>query len=91
MFIITEALPITKQVKLIRRKKFAAAAFSLNEEIFVVYVMAYSSDPDIYQFYRAIEILYTYADFANIFSSELATKLSEHTRINDHSIDLVES
>ena len=30
-----------------------------------------------------------YSDFANIFSSDLASELPKHTRINDHAIDLV--
>ncbi len=31
-----------------------------------------------------------YADFADVFSPKLATELSEHTRINDHAIELVD-
>ena len=31
-----------------------------------------------------------YSDFANIFSSNLASELLEHTRINDHAIELVD-
>ena len=31
-----------------------------------------------------------YSDFADIFSLDLAFKLSEHTRINDHTIELVD-
>ena len=31
-----------------------------------------------------------YSDFVDIFSSELASKLFEHTRINDHAIELVD-
>ncbi len=31
-----------------------------------------------------------YIDFADIFSSELAAKLLEHTGINDHAIELVD-
>ena len=30
-----------------------------------------------------------YADFANIFSSDLTSKLFEHTEINDHAIELM--
>ena len=32
-----------------------------------------------------------YADFANVFSKNLATKLPEHTEITDYIIDLIES
>ena len=31
-----------------------------------------------------------YSDFADVFSPDLASELSEHTRINDHAIELVE-
>ena len=31
-----------------------------------------------------------YADFADVFFLKLAAKLSEHTRINDHAIELVD-
>ena len=31
-----------------------------------------------------------YADFADVFSSKLATKLLEHTRINDYVIELMD-
>ena len=31
-----------------------------------------------------------YSDFANVFSLELASKLSKHTGINDHAIELVD-
>lgn len=32
-----------------------------------------------------------YSDFADIFSYDFATKLPEHTSINDHPINLIES
>ena len=32
-----------------------------------------------------------YSDFADVFSPDLASKLPEHTEINDHAIELVES
>ena len=31
-----------------------------------------------------------YSDFTDVFSSDLASKLSEHTGVNDHAIELVE-
>ena len=31
-----------------------------------------------------------YSDFADVFSLELASELSEHTGINDHTIELVD-
>ncbi len=38
----------------------------------------------------ATKVLSEYADFANIFSSKLAVELLEHTRINDHAIELID-
>ena len=32
-----------------------------------------------------------YADFVDVFSPDLASELSDHTKINDHSIELVEA
>ena len=37
-----------------------------------------------------IKIAAEYSDFADVFSPDLAFELSEHTGINDHTIDLVE-
>ena len=36
------------------------------------------------------KVLAEYSDFADIFSPDLASKLSEHTGINDHAIELVD-
>ena len=35
-----------------------------------------------------IKVLSKYTDFADIFSPKLAAKLLQHTRINDHTIEL---
>ena len=37
-----------------------------------------------------IKVLAKYSDFANIFSSDLISKLPEHTKINDYAIKLVD-
>ena len=37
----------------------------------------------------SIKVLDKYVDFADIFSLDLASKLFEHTEINDHAIKLV--
>ena len=36
------------------------------------------------------EVLSKYTDFADVFSPKLVAKLPEHTRINDHAIELVD-
>ena len=35
-------------------------------------------------------ILTEYSNFVNVFSSELALEILEHTEINDHAIELVD-
>ena len=37
------------------------------------------------------KVLAEYSDFADVFSPDLAFELPEHTGINDHAIELVES
>ena len=59
-------------------------------------------DADIHLFYRpqisgliakkaSIKVLAKYLDFADVFSWDLASKLSKHTRINKYTIKLVNS
>ena len=93
----------TRQVELIEKKEFAAAALDPDHEAFVVYVAALNidSDDEMHPSKRA-QIAYlkadkapskvpnNYADFTDVFSSKLAAELLEHTRINDHTIDLID-
>lgn len=53
LFTTADTLSITKQVELIERKEFIAAIFSLDEKMFVVYIVVLSLDPVIYQSHRA--------------------------------------
>ena len=67
----------------------------------VSFVASLSSSPlDIHPFYRPqingliakkvlTKVLIKYIDFVDISSSDLAFKLSEHTKINNHAIKLV--
>ena len=92
----------TRQVELIGKKKFPATALDLEYENFVVNVAALSVNlGDEVHLLRSAQIAHLkvnkafskipskYADFADVFSPKLATKLPEHTRINDHAIELV--
>ena len=78
------------------------AALNGDNEILVLHVTALAEPAimPIYSSCQAYIILLTsekigisaeYSDFFNIFSSDLATKLLEHNRINDHSIDLLDN
>lgn len=84
-YITIKTLLITKQIELIRKKKFAAAAFDLNDETFVVYVSSHINT-DVYLSCRTqialliqdnalITILFKYANFTNIFSLNLVAEL----------------
>ena len=104
MYTIEEALFTTKQVELVKKKKFAAAALDLGHKIFVVHVASLESpsqEGDIYFSCKAqiialvandasISIPMEFSDFADVFSPELALELSEHIGINDHTIKLVD-
>ena len=98
---IAETLPTTKRVKLIDKKEFANATLNENSETFVVYVTSSSSTPlNIYLSRRPqisdliakevpTKVPDKYANFADVFSPNLAAELPEYTGINDHTIKLV--
>ena len=80
------------------KKEFVAAALDLGYETFVVHVASLSSTllnrsqiSGLIVEEAPIKVLAKYSDFADVFSLDLASKLSEHTGINDHTIELVES
>ena len=93
---------MTRKVKIINKKEFAAAALNADDEIFVVHIVALAKPTiiPIYPSYQAQVAVLTseetgipveYSDFFNIFSSASALELPEYTRINDHSIDLLDN
>lgn len=91
-----------KQIELVERKDFIIIAFNPENKVFVVYVIFLASlDSDIHSYGKAelvflftkkafITILSKYANFINIFSPKYATKLLNHTKINNDLIDLVD-
>ena len=97
-----EALPTTKQVKLINKKEFAKVALDENSETFVVHVASLSSTPlDVHPSQRPqissliaekalTKVPDEYANFADVFSLDLAAKLLKYTGINDYAIKLVD-
>ena len=99
-----EALPTTRHVKLVGKKEFAAAALDPEYETYIVHVASLSSIPlASLDFHPSREpqisgliakeaptkVFAEYSDFADVFSPHLASELPEHTRINDHAIELV--
>ena len=103
-YTIEEVLPTTRRVKLVNKKEFIAAVFDSEYETYVVYIASLSSTPliaffNVHPFRKPqisgliaekvpIKVFAKYLDFADVFSPDLATELSEHTEINTHAIDL---
>ena len=95
----TEALPTTKRVEIIDKKKFAKAALDEHVEAFVVHLTSLS----IMAIYPAreaqiallvakeIQISSEYSDFSDVFSEEKASILPEATELNQHVIKLQKS
>ena len=94
-----KTLSTTRKVEIINKREFAAEVPNADDEIFVVHVAALAKLTTMpinssYQAQAAMltsektGILTEYFDFSNIFSSDSAAELPEHTGINDHSIDL---
>lgn len=87
----SDALPTTKQIQLIDRKKLAAAALNLSKEAFVVHVAYFKAKMSIHLTREAqialllakkVTVSDDYSDFADIFSKKLAAKLSKCSNIN---------
>ncbi len=98
-----DVLPTPRQVELRGKKDFAAGALDSEHKVFVVYVVTLSIDSgdEVHPLRRAqiahlkadeafSEVPSKYADFVDVFFPKLAAKLSEHTEINDHAIELVD-
>ena len=98
-----EVLPTTRRVELVGKKEFAAAALDPEHETYVVHVASLSSTPsfDVHPSRKAqisgliaeeapTKVPVEYSDFADVFSLDLASKLSEHIRINHHAIELLD-
>ena len=88
-------------MEIIDKREFAAAALNADDKIFVVHVAALAKPttmpihPSCQAQVAALMSKETgipaeYSDFFNVFSSDSAAELPEHTGINDHSIDLLD-
>lgn len=96
-----ETLETTKQVELLEKKKVVIIAYNQDDETFEVYIVSFTNRY-VHSFCRVeiafliqnnsrTTVLSKYTNFANVFTPNLATKLPEYTRVNDHPINLVES
>ena len=100
IYTAAEALPMTRRVKIIDKRKFTAAALNANNKTFVVHIVALA-EPTTMPIYSShqtqvatlmsekTEIPAEYSDFSNVFSSDSAAELTEYTKINDHPINLL--
>ena len=84
------------------KKEFAAAALDQEHETFVVHVALLTSSAGIHPSRRPqragliaeeapTKVPVEYADLVDVFSPDLASKLPEHTGINNHAIELVDN
>ena len=103
-FYTTESiLPTIKQVQLIKKKMFAAAALDQKHKAFVVHIATLNVDlgDEVHSLKKAqiahlkvdkvfTKIFCKYADFADVFSSKLAAELLEQTKINNYVIKLMD-
>ena len=87
------------RVKIIDKKKFAAAALNKEDETFVVHMAAFSVGSNIHLSRKAeiplldvkeVTIPSKYADYTDVFSPDSVAELPEHTGINDHPINLID-
>ena len=84
------------------KKEFTPAALNSKHETFVVHVASLSFTPlDVHHSRRPqissliakkalTKVPDEYIHFADMFSADLASKLSEYTEINDHALELVD-
>ena len=93
-----DALPITKRVQIINWKEFIKVALDPNREVFLVHVATITSQMAIHLTRQAqiallqaeiasVTVPEEYSNYADVFSENLAMVLSEHTKINTHTIN----
>lgn len=83
----------TKKVKVIGKKGFVVyiailnISFNIGDEIYPLKKaqIAYLKADETY-----IKVFSKYTNFANVFSSKLAIKLSEYISINNYAIELID-
>ena len=97
-----EVLPITKKVEIIDKREFVVVPLNADDKTFVIYVVALAESTIILIHLscqaqvasltsKKTRILAKYSEFSNVFSSDSALKLPEHTKINNHPINLLDN
>ena len=100
MYIAAKALLTIRQVEIIRKNKFMVAVLDVNNNFFMVYIVALE-EPIIILIYlsfkiqvillTSIEIFNNYFDFLKIFCSYSTIELPKYTRINNYLINLLDN
>ena len=93
----------TRRVELIKKKEFTAVVLDLEYETFVVHITALNVNPsnEIHPSKKAqlahlkadeafTKVSSKYTNFADVFLPKLAAELPENTRINNHTIELID-
>ena len=100
-YIAVGALPTTSRVETIDKKNSTVAALKVDNEIFVIHLVALVEliTMPIHPSCQAQVVALTskkngflikYFDFSNVFSSDSAAELPEHTRVNNCPINLLD-
>ena len=101
-YTIKKALLTTRRIELVGKNEFTTTVLDPEYETYVVHVISLKSTAlDVHPFRRSqisgliakkalIKIYDKYINFVDVFSLDLASKLSKHTRIDNHAIELVD-
>lgn len=102
LIIISETLITIKWVELIEKKRFTIVAFSLKDEIFIVYIIFFAnSNLDIHLFCKT-QLTFFFTDktlivissncinFTNMFFLKFATKLPKYIKMNNFPNNLID-
>ncbi len=98
-----DILLITRQIELIEKKEFVAVVLNPEHKSFLIHIAVFNinSSNEMHPSKKA-QIPYLkpdealtklpnkYADFADVFSPKFTIELSDHTKINDHAIKLID-
>ena len=105
-YITQKALSTTRQIELVEKKEFIAAGLDPKYKTFIIHIASFSSilftNLDVHLSRRLeitglivkealIKIFAKYTNFTDIFFPNLAFKLFEYTKINNHAIELIDS
>ena len=96
---VIETLPIIRKVEIINKKEFAVTVLNKKKETFIVHIVAFNIDSNIYTSRRAqtslldiekVIISSKYIHYINVVSFDFATKLFKYISINNYFIDLID-